>query len=156
MTCFNSTLINMALLVTVFHDMLCFCFRFLDIADLIPQMNPGGTGRILKPEFKQMLNKLMFYMEDTEFEKLWKKYDSWNSHNMVDMIYKIWCVRIRRTNSVAFLGTTPITAALWMEPSSWMLWEFRWRMERRDRRLLNLSAVRHAAPIYRKRNVYQK
>lgn len=37
-------------------------------------MNPGGTGRILKPEFKQMLNKLMFYMEDTEFEKLWKKY----------------------------------------------------------------------------------
>lgn len=39
-------------------------------------MNPGGSGRILKPEFKQMLNKLMFYMEDTEFEKLWKKYDS--------------------------------------------------------------------------------
>lgn len=53
-----------------------FNFRFLDIADLIPQMNPGGSGRILKPEFKQMLNKLMFYMEDTEFEKLWKKYDS--------------------------------------------------------------------------------
>lgn len=60
----------------MFHDLLCFPFRFLDIADLIPQMNPGGTGRILKPEFKQMLNKLMFYMEDTEFEKLWKKYDS--------------------------------------------------------------------------------
>lgn len=53
--------------------------KFLDIADLIPQMNPGGTGRILKPEFKQMLNKLMFYMEDTEFEKLWKKYDPNNS-----------------------------------------------------------------------------
>jgi len=45
----------------------------LDIADLIPQMNPGGSGRIMKPEFKQMLNKLMFYMEDSEFEKLWKK-----------------------------------------------------------------------------------
>ena len=53
---------------------MCYRFRFLDVADLIPQMNPGGTGRILKPEFKQMLNKLMFYMEDTEFEKLWKKY----------------------------------------------------------------------------------
>ncbi|XP_071132204.1 EF-hand calcium-binding domain-containing protein 6-like isoform X4 [Mytilus edulis] len=53
--------------------------RFLDIADLIPQLNPGGSGRIMKPEFKQMLNKLMFYMEDTEFEKLWKKYDPSNS-----------------------------------------------------------------------------
>ncbi|XP_061196187.1 EF-hand calcium-binding domain-containing protein 6-like isoform X2 [Saccostrea echinata] len=53
--------------------------KFLDIADLIPQMNPGGTGRILKPEFRQMLNKLMFYMEDTEFEKLWKKYDPNNT-----------------------------------------------------------------------------
>ncbi|KAK3091339.1 hypothetical protein FSP39_019098 [Pinctada imbricata] len=53
--------------------------KFLDMADLIPQMNPGGTGRILKPEFRQMLNKLMFYMEDTEFEKLWKKYDPNNS-----------------------------------------------------------------------------
>jgi len=52
--------------------LLFFC-RFLDIADLIPQMNPGGSGRIMKPEFKQMLNKLMFYMEDSEFEKLWKK-----------------------------------------------------------------------------------
>jgi hypothetical protein len=28
----------------------------------------------MKPEFKQMLNKLMFYMEDSEFEKLWKKW----------------------------------------------------------------------------------
>lgn len=53
--------------------------RFLDIADLIPQINPGGSGRIMKPEFKQMLNKLMFYMEDSEFEKLWKKYDPANS-----------------------------------------------------------------------------
>ncbi|XP_052069905.1 EF-hand calcium-binding domain-containing protein 6-like isoform X10 [Mytilus californianus] len=53
--------------------------RFLDIADLIPQLNPGGSGRIMKPEFKQMLNKLMFYMEDSEFEKLWKKYDPANS-----------------------------------------------------------------------------
>lgn len=53
--------------------------RFLDIAELIPQLNPGGTGRIMKPEFKQMLNRLMFYMEDSEFEKLWKKYDPSNS-----------------------------------------------------------------------------
>lgn len=55
-------------------------------------MNPGGTGRILKPEFKQMLNKLMFYMEDTEFEKLWKKYDfTWSIINYlyIDSLIKI-------------------------------------------------------------------
>ncbi|KAL3877258.1 hypothetical protein ACJMK2_034991 [Sinanodonta woodiana] len=56
--------------------------RFLDIADLIPQLNPGGSGRILKPEFKQMLNKLMFYMDDDEFEKLWQKYDPDNIGTM--------------------------------------------------------------------------
>ncbi|KAJ8318169.1 hypothetical protein KUTeg_003260 [Tegillarca granosa] len=49
--------------------------RFLDLADLIPQINPGGNGRILKTEFRQLLNKLMFYMDDQEFNKLWKKYD---------------------------------------------------------------------------------
>lgn len=49
--------------------------RFLDVADLIPQLNPGGTGRILKPEFRNMLNKLLFFMDDDEFEKLWQKYD---------------------------------------------------------------------------------
>lgn len=49
--------------------------RFLDVADLFPQMNPGGTGRIMKPELRQTLNKLMFYMDEGEFEKLWQKYD---------------------------------------------------------------------------------
>ncbi|KAL5018758.1 hypothetical protein ScPMuIL_004480 [Solemya velum] len=57
----------------------CPRHRFLDIAELIPQMNPGGTGRILKPEFKQMLNRMMFYLDDDEFEKLWQRYDNENT-----------------------------------------------------------------------------
>jgi len=48
-------------------------FRFMDVAEIIPQMNPGGNGRIMKPELRQLLNKLMFYMDDFEFEKLWNK-----------------------------------------------------------------------------------
>ena len=48
-------------------------FRFLDVADMIPQLNPGGTGRILKPEFRNALNKMLFHMDDDEFEKLWLK-----------------------------------------------------------------------------------
>ncbi|XP_052785640.1 EF-hand calcium-binding domain-containing protein 6-like isoform X2 [Mya arenaria] len=49
--------------------------RFMDVAELIPQMNPGGSGRIMKPELRQLLNKLMFYMDDDEFDKLWDRYD---------------------------------------------------------------------------------
>ena len=55
-----------------------FTVRFLDVADLIPQMNPGGSGRILKPELRNVLNKMGFYMEDDDFEKLWLKYDTEN------------------------------------------------------------------------------
>ena len=47
--------------------------RFLDLADLVPQMNPGGSGRIMAPEFRNVLNKLGFFMDDVEFDKLWKK-----------------------------------------------------------------------------------
>ncbi|XP_071504578.1 EF-hand calcium-binding domain-containing protein 6-like [Diadema antillarum] len=49
--------------------------RFLDVADMIPQLNPGGTGRILKPEFRNALNKMLFFLDDDEFEKLWLRYD---------------------------------------------------------------------------------
>lgn len=49
--------------------------RVMDVGELIPQMNPGGSGRIMKPELRQLLNRLMFYMDDDEFEKLWNKYD---------------------------------------------------------------------------------
>ncbi|XP_067932216.1 EF-hand calcium-binding domain-containing protein 6-like [Watersipora subatra] len=52
--------------------------RVLDVADLVPQMNPGGASRLLKPEFKNALNKLMFSMDDDEFERLWQKYDDEN------------------------------------------------------------------------------
>lgn len=55
-----------------------FSWRFLDLADLIPQVNPGGNGRLLKPEFRNALNKHGFPMDDVEFEKLWQKYDTEN------------------------------------------------------------------------------
>ena len=49
------------------------CFRVTDLADLVPQINPDGSGRILKPEFRNVLNRLGYYMEDVEFDKLWEK-----------------------------------------------------------------------------------
>ncbi|KAL8618778.1 hypothetical protein ACOMHN_000206 [Nucella lapillus] len=52
--------------------------RFLDLADMIPQMNPGGSGRVMRAEFKQMLQKMNFYLDDAEFDKLWCKYDHSN------------------------------------------------------------------------------
>ncbi|XP_076459815.1 EF-hand calcium-binding domain-containing protein 6-like isoform X2 [Babylonia areolata] len=52
--------------------------RFLDLAEMIPQMNPGGSGRVMRSEFKQMLQKMNFNMDDTEFEKLWCSYDRAN------------------------------------------------------------------------------
>nr|XP_014431685.2 EF-hand calcium-binding domain-containing protein 6-like [Pelodiscus sinensis] len=50
--------------------------RLLDIANLLPQKNPGGDIRILMPEFKNMLNKLGFHIVNEEFEKLWRRYDT--------------------------------------------------------------------------------
>lgn len=41
-------------------------------------MNPGGTNRILKPELRNALNKHGFPMEDSEYDKLWQKYDTEN------------------------------------------------------------------------------
>ncbi|KAH9502531.1 hypothetical protein Btru_068907 [Bulinus truncatus] len=52
--------------------------RFLDLADLFPQMNPGGSGKIMKSEFRQMLNRMNFHMDDQEFENLWLRYDPAN------------------------------------------------------------------------------
>lgn len=52
--------------------------RFLDLAELIPQVNPGGSGRLLRPELRNVLNKMGYFMEDDEFEKLWLKYDTEN------------------------------------------------------------------------------
>ncbi len=48
------------------------------MASLIPQMNPGGTKRILKPEFRNALNNLGFHMDDEEYDKLWSKFDTEN------------------------------------------------------------------------------
>lgn len=85
--------------------------RFLDIADLIPQINPGGTGRILKSEFKQMCNKLMFYMEDSEFEKLWKKYDPKNTG-------AIGAERLLNSLGITFRSNTPTKPRAVLSPIS--------------------------------------
>lgn len=55
-------------------DAVLIAIRFLDLADMIPQMNPGGSGRIMRAEFKQMLQRMNFHTDDSEFEKLWRKY----------------------------------------------------------------------------------
>ncbi|XP_041444988.1 EF-hand calcium-binding domain-containing protein 6 isoform X2 [Xenopus laevis] len=49
--------------------------RSLDLAELISEKSQGGAVRILPPEFRLMLEQLGFYLEDEEFEKLWKRYD---------------------------------------------------------------------------------
>ncbi|KAM8938835.1 EF-hand calcium-binding domain-containing protein 6-like [Pelodytes ibericus] len=49
--------------------------RFLDFADLISHTKADGSAMILPPELKLMLEQTGFYMEDEEFEKLWKRYD---------------------------------------------------------------------------------
>ncbi|XP_059167514.1 EF-hand calcium-binding domain-containing protein 6-like [Physella acuta] len=52
--------------------------RFLSLADMIPQMNPGGSGIVTRAEFRQMLNSMSFYMDEAEFDKLWLRYDPAN------------------------------------------------------------------------------
>ena len=48
------------------------------MASLIPQKNPGGTRRILKPEFRNAISSLGFHMQDEEFDKLWGRFDTEN------------------------------------------------------------------------------
>lgn len=49
--------------------------RIVELTDFIPQVNPGGARRLLKPEFRNALNKMGFFMDDGEYDKLWAKYD---------------------------------------------------------------------------------
>ena len=58
------------------EDAVSVDLRFLDLADMIPQMNPGGSGRIMRSEFHQMLQRMNFYMDDAEFDKLWRRWVS--------------------------------------------------------------------------------
>ncbi|CAH1794326.1 unnamed protein product [Owenia fusiformis] len=53
--------------------------RILDAADMFPQSNPDGATHILKPEFRIMLNKNNYFLDDDEFDRLWKRYDPTNS-----------------------------------------------------------------------------
>ena len=64
--------------------------RFLDLADLVPQMNPGGSGRVLKPELRNALNKHGFAMEDAEYDKLWQKYDTENIGVIKGMVFNMY------------------------------------------------------------------
>ena len=48
-----------------------FLLRFLDLADIIPKVKLEGDVRITKLEFRQMLERMNLYIENSEFEKLW-------------------------------------------------------------------------------------
>ena len=48
------------------------------MGSLVPQKNPGGTRRILKPEFRNAISSLGFHMQDDEFDKLWARFDTEN------------------------------------------------------------------------------
>ena len=47
--------------------------RVQDVVDMISQCNPDGANHILKPEFRNVLNRMGFHMDDVEFNKLWDK-----------------------------------------------------------------------------------
>ncbi|XP_063776809.1 EF-hand calcium-binding domain-containing protein 6-like isoform X3 [Pseudophryne corroboree] len=49
--------------------------KFGDLSALISQKKPDGSTRILPPKFRDMLGQLGLYMEDEEFNKLFKRYD---------------------------------------------------------------------------------
>ncbi|XP_053314267.1 EF-hand calcium-binding domain-containing protein 6-like [Spea bombifrons] len=49
--------------------------RFLDFADVVSQKKPDGAAAILPPELRNILEQIGFHMEDTEFDKLWNRYD---------------------------------------------------------------------------------
>lgn len=48
------------------------------MASLVPQKNPGGTRRILKPEFYNAISNLGFQMDSDEYDKLWTRFDNDN------------------------------------------------------------------------------
>ncbi|XP_041042289.1 EF-hand calcium-binding domain-containing protein 6 isoform X1 [Carcharodon carcharias] len=50
--------------------------RLLDLTEILPQKNIEGPVRILVPEFRDMLKQLGYHMEDEEFDKLWRRYDT--------------------------------------------------------------------------------
>ncbi|XP_055487999.1 EF-hand calcium-binding domain-containing protein 6 [Leucoraja erinacea] len=50
--------------------------RILELPEILPQKNSEGPIRIIAPEFRNVLKQLGFHMEDEEFEKLWRRYDT--------------------------------------------------------------------------------
>uniref|UniRef100_UPI00398F3BE9 EF-hand calcium-binding domain-containing protein 6 n=1 Tax=Pristiophorus japonicus TaxID=55135 RepID=UPI00398F3BE9 len=50
--------------------------RILDLTEVLPQKNTEGPVRMLVPEFRDMLKQLGYHLEDEEFEKLWRRYDT--------------------------------------------------------------------------------
>ena len=46
-------------------------FRGEKLSDIISGLN--GSNRIVRPEFRDALDKMGFPMEDSEFDKLWAK-----------------------------------------------------------------------------------
>ncbi|KAL2098076.1 hypothetical protein ACEWY4_007283 [Coilia grayii] len=49
--------------------------RFLAAVESLPAQEPRGPGWIVAPELKQILEQLEIHLEESEFEKLWKRFD---------------------------------------------------------------------------------
>ena len=48
--------------------------RILDLSDIFPSAAVKGPPKtVVKPELRNMLCSLQFYMSDLEFDKLWKR-----------------------------------------------------------------------------------
>lgn len=56
--------------------------RFMDIGELVPQINPGGSNVISRAELKNMLGRLSVGMDEDEFNKLHCKFDPDASGNI--------------------------------------------------------------------------
>ncbi|KAM4052574.1 EF-hand calcium-binding domain-containing protein 6-like isoform 2-T2 [Anomaloglossus baeobatrachus] len=49
--------------------------KFAELSEVISEKTPDGSNRILPPEFRDILGRLGFCLEDDEFNKLCKRYD---------------------------------------------------------------------------------
>ncbi|XP_062407658.1 uncharacterized protein LOC134098858 [Sardina pilchardus] len=49
--------------------------RFLEAVEYLPVQGPKGPGWIVAAELKSILEQLELHMEESEFDKLWKRFD---------------------------------------------------------------------------------
>jgi len=62
--------------------------RILDLSDIFPSAAVKGPPKtVVKPELRNMLCSLQFYMSDLEFDKLWKRYVCVRNHCVTGIFY---------------------------------------------------------------------